>query len=249
MSAREVFAKNLRFLLRNHGAAKVARDLDISPQQINNQAAGVSFPSERTLVRLATYFGVAQTDFFDPGFIERHGGSGGAPQLTLADLPMQPADVASGRYDLYFAMAEHPGDALRSLVLVRRWESMVGFRRIVRFHRPGHPDYAFYRSDHEGLAVGAGGRTYLCGINRRAVHEPSLIGLEQAATGLFFTGTALLSSMIGPIFTRAVMLPCHGPSLRGALRRVGVVPLDDPEIPTVVRSHFGASDAPILRAV
>lgn len=249
MQIREVFARNLRHLTAGQNAAAIARALDMSPQQLNALMSGSNYPRERTLVRLGRFFGVEETDLFDPDFAARRSAGRACRRNLVDDLSgdARMADLPEGRYDLYFSMAEESGHLVRALVLVRRYGEVVTFRRVLRFHVAGHPDWGYYRSDHRGVVLAAGGAIFMTGINMRPLHEPSLVTLEQAATGAFYSGIALLTSMIGPFVAPAVMVRNMCPSIRDALRRAHIVAIDEPETPSVVRDQLGSRQARTVR--
>lgn len=242
MKVREVFASNLGLLCQDYGNySEVARRLGITRQQLRKHLHAESLPTERTLARMARFFGVEETDLVDPNFRQDSASKDYRymqhikSALALSEQP----DLPSGRFDLYFSYPDQPEMVLRALVLTSLVEGTLEFRRLTSFYGRDRADWRFYRGDHRGIVLQAAGTTYLCGVNQLPTYEPSLVALEKVATSaLLYRGQCMVMNVDGGAVAAAVMTPCSSASLRTALRRIQSLPITSDEVPAIVRREL-----------
>lgn len=242
MKVREVFARNLNTLCMDIGNySQVARDLGITRQQLRKHLQAESLPTERTLARMARFFGVEETDLVDPGFRQNSSSTTYryAQAIKAALDRTHRADLPEGRFDLYFSYLGHPGQVLRALVLVSHVDDHVEFRRLTSFYPRERADWRFFRGDHEGLAVQTAGIIYLCGINRLPTYEPTLIALQKVATSApLYRGRSMVMDLSGDAVSAAIMTVCPSRSLRDALSRARTLSIEDRSVPAIVRREL-----------
>ena len=242
MKVREVFARNLNMLCVDIGNySQVARELGITRQQLRKHLQAESLPTERTLARMARFFGVEETDLVDPRFRQDNSSTTYryAQAIKAALDGTDRADLPEGRFDLYFSYLGHPGHTLRALVLVNHAGAHVEFRRLTSFYPRQRADWRFFRGDHHGVAVQTAGTIYLCGINRLPTHEPTLVALQKVATSApLYRGQSMVMDLNGDAISAVVMTVCPCRSLRDALRRTRMLSIDDHSVPVIVRREL-----------
>lgn len=242
MKVREVFARNLDLLCDEYGNySQVARELGITRQQLRKHVHAESLPTERTLARMARFFGVEETDLVDPNF--RQNTSSRDYRLARAIeeglAKTERPDLSTGLYDLYFAWPGSSDTVLRSVVLTRETDGVVEFRRLTSFYDRRQANWRFFRGDHRGLAVQVAGTIYLCGLNRLETYEPSLVALQKVRTSApLYRGHSIVMNVDGGTVVAVVMTPSPTATMRAALARARTLSLTDSEVPGIVREEL-----------
>jgi transcriptional regulator with XRE-family HTH domain len=175
------FAGNLFALTTTRGSiADVCRQTGINRQQFNKYLAGASLPSEKTLEKLAHFFGVRDTDMFFP----QAAGSGGA----WAE-PVRAASAACefepGLYAMYAPWLAGQHIIMRATMVVRRQDGLIRFARFIH-----------YKGDAKRDGVSNYGR--LDGLAMQNNSEVTFFGRESRHWDHFFAATTInLKNRVG----------------------------------------------------
>ena len=254
-----VFAANLRHLCAMQTSiADVCRDTGINRQQFNKYLAGRAIPSARVLRRICERLGVSEDQLLSnsPG---NAGGNGAhtailapprLPQLGreldrlfslfLPDLRSDgralTQDFGPGAYHVYFPFSGSKGHVLRSYQEVWWHKDLLMFTRLTRLKEPGKP-MMMAIGRHFGVGIASRGEVSLMARNRASPFQVSMINIRPALVlTRYFVGLTMTHGAGLPVTSR-VVLERLGPAVnrREHLKACGVMPSDDPRVPSFVQ--------------
>jgi transcriptional regulator with XRE-family HTH domain len=238
------FAENLFALTTARGSiAEVCRQTGINRQQFNKYLAGASLPSEKTLDKLAAFFGVRDVDLFLGGGDTR----GRTGELTEAVRAASAAcELEAGLYALYAPWLAGKGIIMRATGVLRRADGLTRFTRFIH-----------YKGDAKRDGVSNYGR--LDGLALQNNSEVTFFGRERRHWDHFFAATTInLKNRVGhgvwPGIASTFLptgLPAAMPlilerqpesmTLRQSLSHNGLMKMDDPRLPVAVASVMSES--------
>ncbi|TCD13504.1 helix-turn-helix domain-containing protein [Oricola cellulosilytica] len=236
-------SQNLRRLCQNEPSiSHVCRAIGVTRQQFNGYLAAKHFPNDPILSRICEYFNVDEIALVAPFIPDReigaHPANGPLSLINHQDLVKRNAtrvNLDDGLYDVYFSVPGEPGKVIRSLMVLKTVEELRTFRRITSYYSRKSSNWSYYRGDHRGVALQAGGTIYLCSFNQVGVGEPSLVSLSWTQSSQpLLAGVAVISGLNGPATVAVVVKKNEQNGLLSAVRQVGTFGPSSREVPKMV---------------
>jgi hypothetical protein len=262
MDPQKTFSMNLRKeCSRFKSIAEICRGTNINRQQFNKYLAGDHLPNPRTRRKICEFLGVEEAQMFlmlpSPSAV-RPDTQRSTPsiralssQVTSIATMLQhfgydsigsSAAIRPGFYACYFPLQGIPGMLVRTIVKIKKLESLTSFVRHTSFSSIRFPNRRLAKNRHSGLVLTKAGLTYLIGMKSDEPHHFSyLVFNNNTNFGKdIFVGLGTTQGNDGPI-SSCVCLEYRGKSISSAketARSLGVIKISDSSVPFPVSSVF-----------
>jgi hypothetical protein len=249
-------AANMRSLCEHRGSiADICRGMKINRQQFNKYLAGSALPNPITLRKFCKFFSISEEQLFlEPETFKR-----AMSRSSHSIIPCLPEKISSllydmavgstaslqpGQYYVYYPWLRDNAKTLRALLIVRKHDGALMFRRVTRFAPLNSKAEPRLTSKHGGVIFERHGTIFLVGLDGQAQGGLSFMSFGRSAMGQsgVIVGLALVTSTWGePIASRVtlVRLP-SSVTLRQSLSRCGLIDLHSNDIDSVTRDTIAA---------
>jgi transcriptional regulator with XRE-family HTH domain len=241
------FAENLFALATARGSiAEVCRQTGINRQQFNKYLAGVSLPSEKTLEKIAGFFGVRDLDMFLPRAAAPGATGVWAETISAASAA---CEFEPGLYAMYAPWLTGQRQIMRATAVVRRQGGLTRFARFIHYQGDAKRDGVSNYGRLDGLALQNNSEVTFFGRERRHwdhFFAATTINLKNRVGHGAWPGIAstFLPTGLPAALPLIVERQPDGMTLRESLGLNGLMKMGDPGLPADMEAVMGNS--PVL---
>jgi transcriptional regulator with XRE-family HTH domain len=256
------FSANLkRECSRFNSIAEICRGANINRQQFNKYLAGDHLPNPRTRKRLCEFLGVEEDQMFlAPASMSAAQPGVGRTRLSSKELTAQAIAIANllqsfgydvsggsvtnneGYYGCYFPLQGIPGMVVRTIIKVKKHDTISFFVRHTSFSSIRFPNRRLAKNRHMGLVVSKDGLTYFIGIKTEEPNHFSYLAFDSKDKfgKDVFVGLGMTQGSDGPMASRICLEYCGREFSAGKAlaRSLGVMKSTDSTVPFVANLVF-----------